>query len=123
MGQETSAFDCIILACGIKPDCTANSFVKKIQEKYPVKQIGGFPNVSVDLEWSKNLLVVGALASLNVGPDSGNIMGARRAASIVANTLECKSWLRDEKGRGALSNPFTELFWDEEDSSSDSDSD
>lgn len=49
-------------------------------------------------------------------------MGARRAASIVANTLECKSWLRESDDRGALSNPF-ELFWDEDDSSSDSDSD
>ena len=50
----------------------------------------------------------------------GNIMGARRAASIVANALECKSWLREEES-GALSNPF-QLFWDEDDSSSDSDS-
>lgn len=70
--------------------------------------------------------MVGALASLNVGPDSGNIMGARRAASIVANALECKAWLRDADSRGALSNRFDQLFWDEEDSSScssDSDSD
>ena len=50
--------------------------------------------------------------------DGGNIMGARRAASIVANSLECKSWLRQEEG-GALSNPF-EAFWDE--SSSDEES-
>ena len=76
--------------------------------------------MTVDLEWTKNLFVVGALASLNTGPDSGNIMGARRAASIVANALECKSWLRKEEG--ALANPF-ELFWDEEDSSSEDESD
>ena len=48
-------------------------------------------------------------------------MGARRASSIVANSLECKSWLRLEE-RGALSNPFM-AFWDESSSSSDEDSD
>ena len=111
-------FDCVILACGIKPDCTANPLIRKIREKFPVQMVGGFPSVSVDLEWTKNLFCVGALASLNVGPDSGNIMGARRGASIVANTLECKSWLRDEQGRGALANPF-QLF-ESTDSESDS---
>ncbi|KAK1736822.1 FAD-NAD(P)-binding protein [Skeletonema marinoi] len=126
MGKDEMTFDFIILACGIKPDFAANQLVKSYQEKSPLKMVGGFPSVSVDLEWSKNLFVVGALASLNVGPDSGNIMGARRAASLVANALECKAWLRDADSRGALSNRFDQLFWDEEDSSScssDSDSD
>jgi len=42
----------------------------------------------------------------------------------VSNALECRAWLRDADSRGALSNPFEQLFWDEEDSSSsDSDSD
>ena len=117
--DEELAVDCIVMACGIKPESTANPFVQSIQDKIPIKMTGGFPNVSVDLEWRKNLFVVGALAGLNVGPGSGNIMGARRAASIVANTLGCKSWLRE--GQGALSNKF-QLFWDEDDSS-DSDSD
>ena len=122
MGKDQMTFDFIILACGIKPDCTENQLVRSYKEKCPLKMVGGFPSVSVDLEWSKNLFVVGALASLNVGPDSGNIMGARRAASIVANALECKAWLRDSDSRGALSNRFDQLFWDEEDSS-DSDCD
>ncbi|KAL3807651.1 hypothetical protein ACHAXA_000679 [Cyclostephanos tholiformis] len=64
---------------------------------------------------------VGALASLNVGPDGGDIMGARRAATNVSNALECMSWLRRE-GVGALSNPFQMLSYDG-DSSSDDDSD
>ena len=118
MGDDEMAFDSIILACGIKPDCTVNPLVRSFQEKSSLDMVGGFPNVSVDLEWSKNLFVVGALASLNVGPDSGNIMGARRAASIVANALECKAWLRDSNSRGALSNRYDQLFWDEDDSSS-----
>ena len=120
--QRERAFDCVVLACGIKPDCMVNPLVRNIQEKIPLKLVGGYPSVSVDLEWTKNLFVVGGLAGLNVGPDAGNIMGARRAASIVANALECKSWLRKGgEGRGALSNPF-ELLWDD-DSASSSDSD
>ena len=121
LGGEPRAFDLVVNACGLRPDCTTSALVRNILARFSRKLIGGFPDVSVDLEWSRNLFVVGALASLNVGPDSGNIMGARRAASIVANALECKSWLRDEKGRGALANPFTELVWGEDDSSSDSD--
>ena len=118
---KTELFDCIIHACGIKPDCTANPLIKKIQEKLGVKMVGGFPSISVDLEWTDNLFCVGALAALNVGPDSGNIMGARRGASIVANSMECKSWLRDEEG-GALANPF-QLFQDDETTDSESESD
>lgn len=120
MGPEGEmAFDCVIHACGIRPDCTSSPFVKKVLENFPIETKGGLPCVSVDLEWSKNLFVVGALASLNIGPDSGNLMGARRAASIVANTLGCKSWLRREKG-GPLSNSF-QLFQDSDDSDLDSD--
>ena len=39
--------------------------------------VGDQPDAYVDLEWTRNLFVVGALASLNVGPGGGNIMGAR----------------------------------------------
>lgn len=115
------AVDCVVLACGIRPDCTANPLVKSILDRFPIDIVGGLPDVSVDLEWTRNLFVVGALASLNVGPDGGNIMGARRAATIVSNALECKSWLRRE-GVGALSNPF-QMLSDDGASSSDDDSD
>jgi hypothetical protein len=115
------AVDSVVLACGIRPDCTANPFVRRILDRFPIDIVGGLPDVSVDLEWTKDLFVVGALASLNVGPDGGNIMGARRAATIVSNALECKSWLRRD-GTGALSNPF-HMLSDDSDSSSDGDDD
>ena len=60
--------DCVILACGLEPDCLKNELVRKVYEKFPIDIVGGLPNISVDLEWRKNLFVVGALASLNVGP-------------------------------------------------------
>ena len=114
----TVVVDCVVLACGMRPDCLANPLVNKIMDRYPIDIVGGYPNVSVDLEWTtKNLYVVGAMASLNVGPDGGNVMGAKRAANIVANALECKSWLRKE-GVGALSNPFHLLTEDDDDNNS-----
>lgn len=60
--------DCVILACGLEPDCLKNELVRKVYEKFPIDIVGGLPNISVDLEWTKNLFVIGALASLNVGP-------------------------------------------------------
>lgn len=117
---EKLAFDCVIIACGMQTHCLANPLVKKVYDNFPIRLVGGFPSISVDLEWTNNLFVVGALAGLNVGPDAANVMGARRAASIVANALECKSWLRQEDG--ALSNKFQLLeFSYVDDSSSDSD--
>lgn len=78
IGEHGVEFDCIVVACGTAPDCTKNPLVTNIHKNFPIPLVGGFPSISVDLEWSKNLYVVGALAGLNVGPDSANIMGARR---------------------------------------------
>ena len=114
--EKLSTFDCVILACGVKPDCTANPLVQKIQQYWPIKIAGGFPCITEDLKWTKNLYVVGGLASMNTGPDSANLMGIRRSASVVANALECRCWLRNDSN--VLSNSFG-LFWDDDSSDSD----
>lgn len=101
-------FDGIILACGVKPDCTANPLISRILEKWPTKIAGGFPSISEDLEWTDNLFVVGGLGSLNIGPDAGNVMGMKRAASIVANQLGCRCWLRETKVLGSRFHVFIE---------------
>lgn len=36
------------------------------------------------------------IISLNIGPDAANLMGIKRSADTVANTLNCRSWLRDQ---------------------------
>ena len=120
IGGNIFYFHCVILACGVKTDCMMSPLVQKVHKNFPIDIVGGFPCVNTDLEWTKNLYVVGALSSLNVGPDAGNIMGARRAASIVAGALDCKSWLRKEEG--TLSNKF-HAFLDDDESSSNSDDD
>jgi lysine/ornithine N-monooxygenase len=114
----------VIVACGMKPtcgtsECPSTSLISKIQSCWPVRCEGGLPCVTQDLRWKEglDLFVVGALAALNGGPDAGNIMGMRRAAQFVANSLDCHNWLRET----ALVNPF-EAFMDDDDSS-DSDDD
>jgi hypothetical protein len=40
-----------------------------------------------------------------MGPDAGNLMGIRRAALVIADSLDCWCWLREK----ALVNPFEAL--------------
>jgi hypothetical protein len=116
----------IILACGMKPtcgssECPPTSLIGKIMSRWPVRCESGLPCVTQDLRWKDelDLFVVGALGALNGGPDSGNIMGMRRAAQLVANALDCHSWLRET----ALVNPFEAFMDDYESSDSDDDED
>lgn len=122
---DVVAFDLVVHACGVAPDCDAHPLVKRVRERWPIDAVGGFPKVTEDLEWNEDgarrLFVVGSLASLGNGPDSANLAGMRRAASVVANALDCRSWLRTKQG--ALSNPFESLEWDDDDTESESESD
>ena len=97
LGSELRHFDLIVNACGHVPDCRRLPLVAQLLEDHPLDVIGGFPAISQDLRWGdfKNLFVIGALASLQVGPDAGNLMGLRRAGHIMANVLGLREWLKD----------------------------
>jgi Pyridine nucleotide-disulphide oxidoreductase len=111
-------FDVIILACGVQPDCQSHPLCKKLLDHWPTEVVGGFPCVSEDLEWAKNIYVLGGLGSLNIGPDAANLMGMRRGAQLIANAMECRCWLRQSN---VLKNPFDALMEDTSDSESDDD--
>lgn len=66
------------------------------------------------------LFVVGGLGSLNIGPDAANLMGICHAAQLVANSLDCRCWMRKAD---VLSNRFAAflLLDDETDASSNED--
>ena len=113
-------FDAIVLACGIQPDCMSHPLLRRIHKQWPIDIVGGFPSISEDLEWTENLFVVGGLGSLNIGPDAGNLMGMKRAATLVANALKGRSWLRETS---VLANRFDALLEEEEDESSDGEND
>ena len=99
MDGQVRTFDLIVNACGHRPDCKQLPLIADLFRTSPVELVGGFPRLSQDLQWGnfKQLFVIGALASLEVGPDAGNLMGLRRAAQIVANAMDLRSWLRDSK--------------------------
>jgi len=132
---EAHHFDLIVNACGHRPDCKQLPLIGELLKTRPVEVVGGFPTLSPDLQWGdfKQLFIIGALASLQVGPDAGNLMGLRRAVQIVANALDLRAWLRDTKSvlqniRGnrydALGDSDSADSADSEDSAdSDSDSD
>ena len=116
------SFDLIVLACGVQPDCSSHPLLAEVLNRWPLPVHGGFPCVTEDVEWRSktNLFVTGSLASLNLGPDAGNLMGARRAAQLIAGRLERPSWLRGE-GNILAQNRFDSLLWSdsEDDDSSD----
>jgi lysine/ornithine N-monooxygenase len=115
-------YDSIVLACGMRPDCSSNSLVSKLMEKWPIPTVGGLPVITEDARWSsttqRNLYVMGQLASLSIGPDAANLMGIRRAAEIIANGLDCRSWLRQSN---VYTNPF-DIFSSDSDSDSETES-
>mmetsp|Transcript_137199 Transcript_137199/g.293107 ORF Transcript_137199/g.293107 Transcript_137199/m.293107 type:complete len:491 (+) Transcript_137199:77-1549(+) len=96
---QVQRFDLIVNACGHRPDCQKLPLISELLKASPVDITGGFPTLSDDLQWGdfKRLFVIGALASLQVGPDAGNLMGLTRAAQIVAHAMDLKAWMRDTK--------------------------
>lgn len=94
----------IVVACGSKPDYEASPLLKLIQSQWPAPICGGLPCLTDDLRWNENVNIfcVGSLGALSIGPDAGNLMGSRKAAQLVANALESRSWLRNS----VLKNPF-----------------
>ena len=121
IGSTSRTFDGVIVACGVQPDCTKNPVFHHLLQTFDSsKQFNGFPTVSEDLEWFPNIFVVGGMAGLNLGPDAGNLMGARRGATLIANALDCRSWLR-EKGN-IFANRYSLFAMEDDDDSSSSDS-
>jgi hypothetical protein len=57
------------------------------------------------------MFVVGGMGSLHIGPGAANLAGMRRAALIVANALNCRTWLRE---CSVLKNPYDVFRFDEE---------
>jgi len=98
-GQEgAQQFDRVVLACGHRPGCLELPLLADLCRRWPTEIQGGLPVLSEDLQWGglRQLFVVGALAGLQVGPDAANLMGCRRAAHVVAQTLGLRSWLRQD---------------------------
>jgi hypothetical protein len=92
-------FDRVVSACGHRPDCTQLPLMQSLLKDSEVEITGGLPHLSQDLQWGAHskVFVIGSLASLQVGPDAGNLMGIRRAAQTLTSTLGLRDWLADAK--------------------------
>jgi len=120
--EKSYLFDKVILATGVAPDCTASPFIKKVLESFPIPVLGGFPDLTKDdLRWSEgsNIFVAGAMSALQVGPDAGNLMGMRRAATAILNAFGCRNWLRDT----VLANSYDLLMIDTDEEDTDCEDD
>ena len=82
--------DYIYYATGVQPDVEHLPFLSPLREKSPVEVIGGMPCLTQDLAWAKDvpLFVAGRLAGLRIGPDCGNLEGARVGAKRISWAVE-----------------------------------
>jgi len=118
-------FDQVIFACGHKPDITALPLTRELQAQWPIPTVVGLPVLSKDLQWGthEQLFVVGALSGLQIGPDAANLMGCRRAAEVVAQSLGLRLWQRFSKpSDGSISicgNRYAALGYSEDDDDDD----
>ena len=111
----------IILATGAQTSVSKIQLLKDAITNFNLPVIDDLPDVDGYLQWGKEQFsVVGNLALLQLGPDSGNLSGARRSAELVANTLgSFDSYLEE----GGVHDNFFSAFASESDDSSDDDSD
>lgn len=82
--------DYIYYATGVQPNVEDLSFLSPLREKSPVDVIGGMTCLTQDLAWAKDvpLFVAGRLAGLRIGPDCGNLEGARVSAERISWAVE-----------------------------------
>lgn len=83
---STTVVDYIYYATGIAPNISTLPFLSPLSEKVPVRVVGGMPCLTNDLAWAEGvpLFVAGRLAGLRIGPDCGNLEGARVGAERIS---------------------------------------
>ena len=78
----------VILATGSELDAASVPLLANAARDFGLPVVDGLPALDDDLAWGdERFFVVGALATLQVGPDAGNLTGARRAADVCAANL------------------------------------
>lgn len=82
--------DYIYFATGIQSDFMSLPYLQTMIQKHPIKGFGGFPCLTEDLMWTKDvpLFMTGRLAALQLGPAAPNIGGAKVGAERVAWAIE-----------------------------------
>ena len=81
-----SQVDYVYYATGARPDVEHLPCLSPLREKVPIEVIGGMPCLTDDLAWADDvpLFISGRLAGLRIGPDCGNLEGARVGAERIS---------------------------------------
>eukprot|EP00045_Choanoeca_perplexa_P004538 m.38982 g.38982 ORF g.38982 m.38982 type:complete len:541 (+) comp12626_c1_seq5:223-1845(+) len=87
--------DVVILATGFNTTVHGHPLLKQLYQDHAWPVVNGLPVVDSGLTWADGVHVMGSFAALGVGPDAGNLSGARRAAAMIGDVL--LSALRDSK--------------------------
>lgn len=90
--------DYIYFATGIETDHRTLPFLESVNRDYPIPSAGGFPCITDDMMWRKDLplFVNGRLAAMQLGPGAPNLIGARVGAERIAWSVQ--ALLDDEVG-------------------------
>lgn len=118
--DDGSTFDAsfVILGTGSAQDCLQVPLMASLASRYNLLMQNGLPLLDEDLQWHDRVTVVGSLASGQLGPDAGNLTGARRAASICADNIGVVDYL--SVSGAILGNMYGALSDEGDDSSDDS---
>ena len=102
----------VVLGTGGTHDSLQLPLIAAIAARFRLPFRNGLPLVNEDLQWQDGISVVGALAAGELGPDAGNLSGARRAAAICADSIGVFDHMQD--GGSILGNLFSVLASDSE---------
>jgi hypothetical protein len=100
----------VVLGTGSTHDSLKLPLIASIAARFGLPFCNGLPLLSQDLQWQDGISVVGALAAGELGPDAGNLSGARRAAAICAESIGVFDHMQN--GGSILSNLFSALASD-----------
>ena len=89
---DGEAFDHLILATGYSNAPAQSPLFQQVIKELELQTLNEFPILDESLSWKGDLYVLGASASLELGPGALNLMGAMRGARIVAEALRDLMW-------------------------------
>ncbi|KAH6895983.1 hypothetical protein B0T10DRAFT_479255 [Thelonectria olida] len=87
---DLPSMDYIYFATGVQTNFATLPYLQTMLEKFPIEGRGGFPCVTEDLMWNKEvpLFVNGRLGALQLGPAAPNLGGVKVGAERIAWAIE-----------------------------------
>lgn len=94
----------VVLATGTQLAVDRVPCLEWLRQHRPIGDYGGAPTIQADLRWAPGIdaFLLGAYASLQLGPDATNLAGARRGSRVVGRELwdaRLRRWFVDSKSR------------------------